>query len=257
MPERATQRPRPIRARRATAAARIPPPMAPLRDNAQATRKPLLADQAYEMIKAKILSLELGPGQFVNELAIAQMLGVGRTPVHQAAHRLAAEGLLEIIPRKGILIRPDSMNEVLTLLEARLAVEPGIAALAAQRVTDAQIEEIRGLLAKSAKITDQRYRPQFMAVDRAFHALIATGAGNRILAETIRPMHERSTRIWQLRVWQENDLELTQQEHEAILDAILARDGRAAARAMRAHLLSLQRRITRGRVKAEAVGAAG
>ncbi len=238
---------RPSKRVRRTTTSASPPPGASKPSGPSATRKLPLAIQAYELLKAKILALELGPGQFVTESTITQMLGVGRTPVNHAVHRLAADGLLEIIPRKGILIRPESITEVLTLLEARIAVEPGIAALAAQRVTDAQIDEIERLLAESGKIADQRYRPQFMAIDRAFHALIATGAGNRILAETIRPMHERSTRIWQLRVWQEDDLELTQREHEAILEAIVKRDSKAAARAMRAHLQSLERRITRGR----------
>lgn len=206
-----------------------------------------MSQQAYDEIKEKILSLEFGPGQFLNEHSICDMLALSRTPVHHAVHRLKAEGLLDVIPRKGILIRPDSLNEVLALLEARLAVEPSIAALAAERVTAAQISAIRTLLARSARITDQRYRQQFMATDRAFHALVAASAGNAVLAETIRPMHERSTRIWHLQVWQANDLELTQAEHVAILDAISRRDKAAAARAMQQHLGSLQRRIMRGR----------
>ena len=210
-------------------------------------RPPSLSDRAYEQIKQKILSLEFGPGQFLNEMGIASMLGLGRTPVHQAVHRLKADGLLDVIPRKGILVRPDSLNEVLELLEARLALEPGIAALAAERVTPDQIAAIRALLSQSGRITHQKHRQQFMAIDRAFHALVAGGAGNAILAEAIRPMHERSTRIWHLRVWQADDLAVTQAEHEAILDAIARGDKSGAARAMQQHLASLRRRIVRGR----------
>lgn len=238
-PRRATRT-----APRRTEPARSPVPTV---SAAASDRPPSLADRAYAEIKQKILSLEFGPGQFLNEMGIATMLGYGRTPVHQAVHRLKADGLLDIIPRKGLLVRPDSLNEVLVLLEARLALEPGIAGLAAERVTPEQVTEIRGLLAHSARITHQKHRPQFMAVDRAFHALVAGGAGNPILAEAIRPMHERSTRIWQLTVWQADDLAVTQAEHEAILDAISRGDRAGAARAMQQHLASLRRRIVRGR----------
>ncbi|MGA8031086.1 MAG: GntR family transcriptional regulator [Casimicrobiaceae bacterium] len=214
---------------------------------AGAGRPPSLSDRAYEQIKQKILSLEFGPGQFLNEMGIASMLGLGRTPVHQAVHRLKGDGLLDVIPRKCILVRPDSLNEVLELIEARLAVEPGIAALAAERVTPDQVAGIRALLSRSGRITHQKHRQQFMAIDRAFHGLVAGGAGNAILAEAIRPMHERSTRIWHLQVWQADDLVVTQAEHEAILDAIARRDKSGAARAMQQHLASLRRRIVRGR----------
>ena len=235
-PTRATRRPA------TTAAARVAAAITP------AAERPLsLSDRAYAEIKQKILSLEFGPGEFLNEMGIASMLGLGRTPVHQAVHRLKADGLLEVIPRKGILVRPDSLNEVLALLEARLALEPGIAALAADRVTPEQVIGIRALLAQSGRITHQKHRQQFMAIDRAFHGLVAGGAGNPILAEAIRPMHERSTRIWHLQVWQADDLAVTQTEHEAILDAIARGDRSGAARAMQQHLASLRRRIMRGR----------
>lgn len=206
-----------------------------------------LAEQAYHEIKQRILSLELRPGQFLNELALCQLLGFGRTPVHQAVHRLMGEGLLEIIPRKGLLIRPDSMNEILELLEARWAVEPNIAALAAERVTPDQVKQLQTLLAESSKITDQRFRQRFMSVDRIFHATIAAAASNHILADVMRPLHERSARIWHLQVWQADDLEVTQAEHEAVLDAIARGDKSNAAKAMQQHIASLRRRITRGR----------
>ncbi|HLI11099.1 MAG TPA: GntR family transcriptional regulator [Alphaproteobacteria bacterium] len=205
-----------------------------------------LAEQAYAGIKQRILSLEYRPGQLLNEQAISRELGLGRTPVHQAVHRLSLEGLIEIIPRKGLIIRPDSMNEVLDLLEARSAVESNIAALAAARATPAQIAEMRAMLAESAKITDRRYRQQFMAIDRAFHAAIAQAAGNPILADVIRPLHERSGRLWQLQLLQADDLERTQVEHEAILDGIAGGDKAAAAAAMDRHLASLRRRRITG-----------
>lgn len=219
----------------------------PLNEKAALNPKAPLSEQAYAGVKDRILSLELRPGQFVNELALCQMLEMGRMPVHQAVHRLQAEGLLEIIPRKGIIIGAGSLNEMLALLEARAAVEPNIAALAAERASPVQVKDIGKLLKQSAKLADQRFRREFMAIDRAFHQAVAEAAGNPILTDAQRPLHERSARIWSLIVMRQPDgLRLTQDEHEAVFDAIRRGDKDAARRAMQAHLASLKRRIMHG-----------
>ena len=157
-----------------------------------------LSERAYEAIKERILSLELRPGQFINEADLCRLTGMGRMPVHQAVHRLMTDGLLEVIPRKGIIIGSESANEVAEALEARRAVEPYIAALAAERATPAQIKELEKLLKQSRKIADQRFRREFMDLDRLFHAAVAEAAGNRMLVDAQRPMQERSARIWAL-----------------------------------------------------------
>jgi DNA-binding GntR family transcriptional regulator len=208
--------------------------------------QPSLNEIAYTAIKERILSLELRPGQFVNEQALCTMLGLGRMPVHQAVHRLMAEKLLDVLPRKGLVIRADSLNEVLALLEARCAVEPNIAALAAERAAADQVKAMRKLLSESRRLVDQRYRRQFMAFDRAFHQAVAEAAGNSILVDAQRPLHERSARIWAIRVWGPDGLRLTQREHEAVLDAIARRDPDGARSAMRAHLEALGARIIEG-----------
>ncbi|HYY38487.1 MAG TPA: GntR family transcriptional regulator, partial [Xanthobacteraceae bacterium] len=121
-----------------------------------------LSERAYEAIKERILSLDLRPGQFVNEQGLCAMVGMGRMPVHQAVHRLMTDGLLEIMPRKGIIIGTDSLNDVLTGLEARSVLEPHITALAADRARPEQIEAMERVLAQSRRIVDQRFRREFM-----------------------------------------------------------------------------------------------
>lgn len=211
------------------------------------TGRPSLAARAYEAIKESILSLELKPGQFVNEHELCALVGMGRMPVHQAVHRLMAEGLLNVMPRKGIVIGAESLNEVLAALEARGAVEPSIAALAAERATPAQIRQMEKLLRQSRKVADQRFRKDFMSLDRLFHAAVAEAAGNPMLADAQRPLQERSARIWNLIVMRHPDgLRMTQEEHEAVLEAIRRGDRDAARRAMQAHLASLRRRLKQG-----------
>jgi DNA-binding GntR family transcriptional regulator len=206
-----------------------------------------MSERAYEAIKERILSLELRPGQFVNQNELCKLIGMGRMPVHQAVHRLMTDGLLKVIPRKGIVIGAESLNEVLAALEARGAVEPNIAALAAERATPEQIRHMEKLLKQSRKVADQRFRREFMALDRLFHAAVAEAAGNRMLVDAQRPLQERSARIWSLIVMRHPDgLRMTQEEHEAVFDAIRRGDRDAARRAMQVHLASLRRRMKQG-----------
>ncbi|VVD78190.1 HTH-type transcriptional repressor RspR [Pandoraea iniqua] len=203
---------------------------------------PSLAEQAYDEIKRRILSLEFGPGQLFNELMICELIGFSRSPVHHAIQRLKLEGLIDIIPRKGLQIRRESMDEILDLLEARWAVEANVAALAAQRRTDEQLVRMRALLAASSELNRDDDRDRFMQIDHDFHAVIAEAAGNSALTDIMRSLHERSARLWKLRVLAPGDLPHTQDEHHAVLEAIEARDSVAASNAMAAHLASLRRR---------------
>lgn len=202
-----------------------------------------LTEQAYLTIKDKILSLELRPGLFLNEAALCEITGLGRMPVHQAIQRLRVEGLIEVIPRKGLVIRFDSLHDILELIEARLAIEPEVVALAAQRASQAQLDALARLLKKSKALTSQTKREEFAQIDHAFHSLIADAAGNKFLADAQRPLHDRSSMIWHLRVMPEDGLVLTQREHEAIYHPILKQDAQSARSAMKEHLLSLQRRV--------------
>src|SRR5579871_3461208 len=206
-----------------------------------------LAERAYGKIKELILSLELKPGQYVNEQELCTRTGTGRMPVHQAVHRLMSEGLLHVMPRKGIIIAAESVNEVLAAMEARAAFEPNIAALAAQRAGPPHIKQMEKLLRQSRKIADQRFRKEFMALDRLFHTVVAEASGNRILVDAQRPLQERSARIWSLIVMRRADgLRMTQDEHEAVFDAIRRANPDAARRAMEVHLASLCRRLEDG-----------
>jgi DNA-binding GntR family transcriptional regulator len=205
-----------------------------------------LAEKAYLQLKERILTLQLRPGMFLNELTLSEMLGIGRMPVHQAVQRLKGEGLVEVIPRKGLVIRPDSLKDMLSLLEARLAMEPNITALAAERASKEQISALKKIVMDSKRIVNRIERMSLMSLDRAFHALIGDAAGNKILADAQRPLHERSELIWHLRVMREDGLAVNQREHMNIFTAIVERDAHAARKAMEIHIHSLHNRILDG-----------
>jgi GntR family transcriptional regulator, rspAB operon transcriptional repressor len=202
-----------------------------------------LVAKAYEEIKEKIITLYFLPGQYLNEAAISSLLDVGRTPVHQALQRLALEGLVEIMPRKGLVVLPDSISEIIKILESRAAVEAELAKAAAGRVSANDGKE---LVALAQAIKHTKSGPGldgFIACDRAFHRKLAQRAGNSVLSDFAQQLHERSIRYWYLHLWQTMDVQATTRQHVAIADAVASHDGERAAAAMRAHIESLKGRL--------------
>jgi hypothetical protein len=92
-----------------------------------------------------MVTLHFLPGQYVNEGALCAMLGAGRTPGHQVLQRLEIEGLVGIMPRKGVIVRPDGMSEILTILDSPATVEAQLARNAAEQATRGAAEELKAL----------------------------------------------------------------------------------------------------------------
>ena len=207
-----------------------------------------LVEQAYERIKEKIITLHFLPGQYLNEAAICAQLGFGRTPVHQALQRLQHEGMVEVMPRKGIIVQPDSIGEIIKILDSRLAVEPELARAAARRVAAGEVApEALPRLHAIATASDATQTPpdiaQFTANDRWFHREVAALSANQVMSDFARMLHERSARFWYLNMWQTIDVGATNRQHAEIADAIAAGDERAAGERMYSHILALRERL--------------
>ncbi|HVO15631.1 MAG TPA: GntR family transcriptional regulator [Alphaproteobacteria bacterium] len=204
---------------------------------------PSLRARAYEEIKRRIITLQYRPGEYLNEAMISEQLGIGRTPVHQALDRLMLEDMVEVIPRKGVIVRPVSLDEVLQLIEVRLVNETHCVALAAQRATEAEIDELAAILGPTQTLIDLRDIEGLMLLDRNFHAGISAAAKNRVLANILLTLHERSLRFWFISLSDEAHLIEVRDQHVDIHNAIRARDPAAASQAMREHIESFRQNI--------------
>jgi GntR family transcriptional regulator, rspAB operon transcriptional repressor len=201
--------------------------------------------KAYLAIKQRINRLEYRPGAYLNEAQISRQLNIGRTPVHQALDRLMLEGLVQVIPRKGVVVQSISLEEVLHIIEARLVNETYCVGLAVERATDRDIAGMQELLASAAALIRARDREKLMNLDRAFHRLISDAAHNPVIADILTMLHERSLRFWFIAFGNELQLRRIDEEHRAILAAIKGRDRAAAEAAVRAHLESSRNHIMR------------
>jgi GntR family transcriptional regulator, rspAB operon transcriptional repressor len=229
---------RPARAERESGA------LGPIYDQAEAGAVPAsLADRAYDEIKRRIIRLEYQPGTCLNEAKLSQQIEIGRTPVHTAVDRLVREGMLEVIPRKGTVVRPVSLDEMRAILESRLLVEPQAARLATERAREDEIERMQAICAEARIQAKTRETERLMLLDRSLHATIATATCNPVLARFLNSLHDRALRMWFISLRSPERGLRVADEHDVVVEKIAARDPAAAELAMRRHIESFADRL--------------
>src|SRR5690606_9385153 len=136
------------------------------------------------------------PGEYLNEAQVSALLGLGRTPVHQAIARLGVDGLVDILPRKGVVVRPIDIAEVFQIISVRLVNELLCVRLATERATDRDIANMESIIERAQTALERRDIERMMLLDRDFHLALVAAARNPVLAEILRNLHERSLRLW-------------------------------------------------------------
>jgi DNA-binding GntR family transcriptional regulator len=187
------------------------------------------SEQVYAELKQAILWGEIEPGALLSESKLATGFGVSRTPVREALTMLASDGLITTLPRRGHLVRTVSLSEILSAFRVRELLEVDAAGLAAQRITEQDLAELR-------KLAQDRNDSDVPTHNRMFHMTIAHASGNRILADFIERllimMQSVLIKDPHLASWTEEG----EQEEMAILNALESRDEEAARTAMRCHI---------------------
>jgi DNA-binding GntR family transcriptional regulator len=217
----------------------------PSRASAAARPTQSLLDRAYNEIKFRIITCNYRPGEVLSEAAVSHELQIGRTPVHQAIHRLMTDGLISIMPRKGVMVTPIGIEEVMQIIDVRLVNECYCARLAADRASESELRQLKAVLRSSEAVMRKRDIQQMMLLDRKFHDLLARAAKNAVLADVLRNLHERSLRFWFISLRDPDHHRSIWEQHRMIVDALERRNPDAAELAMREHILSFQSNITR------------
>lgn len=189
-----------------------------------------LTDKAYHQLEEMITTLKLAPGTVLSEQALVKELGIGRTPVREALQRLGRDGLLVVLPRRGILVSEINLRSQLRLLETRRVLENLVARLAAEKATDKEIKafaDIARNMRQAAKSADDI---AFMRLDRAFNELVAEASRNEFAMRALGSMSSLSRRFWYQHYKEAADLPLCANLHADVCEAIAQRDPAAAAR---------------------------
>lgn len=190
-----------------------------------------LTDRAYNVLEEMIVRLELKPGMAVSESMLSDMLGIGRTPIREALQRLARERLVQILPRRGIIVSDINVKAQLRLLEFRREVERLLARTASRRASSEErkrfLELAKGMRAASVKSDDI----SFLRLDREFNDLCLQASRNEFAASAMGLMNSLSRRFWYLHYRQAADLPEIALLHAAIAQAIAEGDETKASKA--------------------------
>lgn len=204
-----------------------------------------MREQAYTEIKRRIIHCEFRPGQALNEAQIGAALGLGRTPVHQALHRLEVEGLVSIMPRKGVLVSPLSLNDVLDTIEVRYTNEVLCVTLAAQRAQEPDFQAMRAIVEPTPRLIAKHDIPGLMTIDLKFHGAISAAARNRILADLLRGLHEKQARFWFMSLSDPSHMQNVYDDHITLIDALERRDVPQVREIVRRHIDEFRKNIIR------------
>lgn len=174
----------------------------------------------------------------MSEQELADRIGVSRTPIREALLLLAAEDLVELVPKRGARVAPLTGREVRELMELRGLVER----YAAERLVAAgrvPLDELRSLLEQQRALTGAEETREFIAVDHRFHASLVSAVGNTLLDRHYDGLRSRQVRAGVVAVFnQQGRQKAVLDEHEAIVDALAAGDAPAACAAIDHHLES-------------------
>lgn len=205
-----------------------------------------LAQQAYTTLKRDIISCKLRPGEVVVESELAVAYGMSKTPIREALNLLRNEGFVQVLPRRGTLIKPIDVQDVQHTFFLRMLLEPEAAALAATRATGEQLKRLTDLAsAPPADRNAPATQADRLLRNRLFHVALAEASGIPRLIAIIGSLHEEVERFYNSERLRASG-DPTGQHHHTILEAVVTGDAEQARslmtesiKASRQHLIEL------------------
>lgn len=204
-----------------------------------------LAERVYRALKEDILSARIGRDGLLLEQALADRYNVSKTPVREALRLLVHEGLLLVLPRRGYMVRPVGLQDVVEVFELRRILEPALCAEAARRRTPEQVK----LMEESVEIERQLVDPSLDEMERSLglHRLIADATGNSRAVAALASLIDDAARLpWLVPVLRPGPQRPGVDEHARIVAAIADDDAEGARAAMKDHLEATLARTMRG-----------
>lgn len=206
-----------------------------------------------DRIAAKISAGEYPPGSRLRQEALAEEFAVSRTPVREALRQLEVKGVIQHLPHQGAIVLAPDARDIREAYQVRAELEGLAISLAAEWITDEQIERMRNAQKRFADTVDKltvaarssnakahlRNVPNWVESNDEFHGVVAEASGNRRLTRMIRELHAGFTRGVMLSALTMDGRRMRENvaQHEAILSAIARHDGAEARKAMTHHIL--------------------
>ena len=205
-----------------------------------------LSRAAYETIKRDVVRCNLAPGAELTEGGLATRYGFGKTPVRDALARLAHEGLVRVLPRRGYVVTPINVKDVQDIFALRLILETEAVRLAAGRVDGLQLRRLDEVCRAGYDPDDPESAAEFLCANTEFHVTIARASGNDRMADILEQLLLEMERILQVGLRLRDRSEEMAHEHRDLVDALLEDDGEAAARIDAAQIRASRKMVMDG-----------
>ena len=203
------------------------------------TYKPL-REVVFETIREAIISGDLKPGERLMEVQLAEELGVSRTPVREAIRKLELEGFLIMLPRKGAYVAEISLKDIIDVFEIRAALDSLAAGLAAERITDEELEDLERSLLSVVESADQNDLDGIVDTDTSFHDIIYKASRNERLIQIINNLREQIQRFRTTSLAFPGRMQIAVDEHRKIVEAISERNVSLAQSLAQEHIESAE-----------------
>jgi DNA-binding GntR family transcriptional regulator len=202
-------------------------------------------DGIASRIAEAIISGVYAPGAALNEVALATFHQVSRTPIREALRQLQATGLVEIRPRRGVVVASPSDKSLHDMFVVMADLEALCAGLSAVTMTARDAAQLDDLHQASAAAVRNDDRTAYMRMNQTFHEALYSGSGNAYLAELTRATHLRLAPFRKAQFQSPDRLAQSFAEHGQIVEAVLRGDKETASRAMREHIGTVERAYAR------------
>ena len=201
-----------------------------------------LAEQVFERLENDILTGKYQRGEILTELKLVTDLGVSRTPVREALHRLEQEHIIEIAS-KGILILGVTEQDLKDIFAIRLRIEGLASAFAAKNMTAEQLEELKEALELQEFYVMKQDPEHIKKMDSKFHQLIYRYCGSAALSDTLLPLHKKVQKYRRVSVENNSRAQQSAKEHRAIFEAIVAKNAELAEKYTTDHIANAAEHI--------------
>lgn len=195
-----------------------------------------LEEKVYDELADAILSGKYKKGDALTEIALSKTLGVSRTPVRSALHRLAEEGLVEIVPNRGAVVIGVTTEDLVDIYRIRMRLEGLASAIAAEKMSDEGKKKLLENVELSEFYMSKKDCERFKELDTDFHRIIYRATESRTLERILSDLHRNSKAYRKLSLTVPGRAEKTAEEHRGILDAILSSDAKKAEELTSAHI---------------------
>lgn len=200
------------------------------------SKSPSLEEMVYSRLEEEILTGELACGTALGEIALAKRLGVSRTPIRGALHRLAEEGLVEISPNRGATVIGINVDDLIDIYKIRERLEGLASSLAAKRITPEEISRLTEAVDLADFYISRNDTEHIKELDTVFHSIIYRASGSRFLARTLSELHRKIKSYRKRSLAVPGRLGKSESEHREILEAIKAGDADMADKLTSRHV---------------------